>query len=176
MAACRALLGGGRAAPQGGLHRWRRMPGAGPDDSWTVWVGSIPLALATAVVGGDSSGDGSARAVAGAAVAGAAAAAAANDNEEEAVQLSRDEGRITRVVGGGGHQRQQASAADHDTRPEVVRLLERRFGPVLHAVVRIKPATHVGAKGDRRERDRRSWALVTFGEEDSMWCSCCLLP
>jgi hypothetical protein len=82
-------------------------------------------------------------------------AQAANTAEQEAVSLSRDEGTIAGFAG-----------------QRVVSLLEEHFGPVERAVVRVKTASTAVSKGDRRLRDRRSWALVTFKADADADAAC----
>ena len=72
----------------------------------------------------------------------------------ESVRLSRDEGQIAGFAG-----------------QRIVTLLAEKFGPVERAVVRLKAETQILTRGDRRLRDRRSWALVTFkNEQDADGC------
>lgn len=69
--------------------------------------------------------------------------------EQRGESLQRDDGTITSFAG-----------------QRVVVLLAERFGPVERAQVRIKTANHASSAGDQRRRDHRSWALVTFVDED----------
>ena len=73
------------------------------------------------------------------------------DTEEEAVRLAGDDGTISGFAG----------------QPVVVMLAER-FGPVERVQVRIKTANYAVRADDQRQRqrDHRSWALVTFVEEE----------
>ena len=73
-----------------------------------------------------------------------------DEQKHEAVALARDEGTLS---------------ANRNAR--IVRLLEDQFGPVEHAVVRVKPKSAPTGRNDDRERHRRCWALVTFRDEES---------
>ena len=72
------------------------------------------------------------------------------DSQEAVHGLADDDGTIANFAG-----------------QQIVVLLAERFGPVERAQVRVKTANYASSSADdQRQRDHRSWALVTFVDED----------
>lgn len=115
----------------------------------TVWVSGIPLPLAQP------------HTERGSAAGALSQALLLPDVEEEAAE---DEQRSEAVQGLAGDDGTIASFRGQ----RVVVMLAERFGPVERAQVRIKTANYASSSADdQRQRDHRSWALVTFADEDS---------